>query len=154
MSATVTPVLERDPQPKPLRPFRVGAGGFLLLGTGHLALAVAMALGDPTPQQQASSAAMRESSMTLLGLERSTLDIVQGMSLVMALFVIACGLLALTAVRHAPALVERRTAFGWIPLVASLVGLAISVLLLPIPPIVVLTVTTCAFALSLRRATP
>ncbi|MFJ3514017.1 hypothetical protein OG444_36015 [Streptomyces sp. NBC_01232] len=151
---TVTPVLERKPRPKPLRPFRVGAGGFLLLGTGHLALAAATALADPTPEQQASSAAMRESRTTLLGLERSTLDIVQGMSLVMALFVIVCGLLALTAVRHAPALIERRTPFGWIPLVASLVGLALSVLLLPMPPIVVLTVTSCAFALSLRRATP
>ncbi|MFD9367942.1 hypothetical protein ACFWA6_09575 [Streptomyces sp. NPDC060020] len=92
--------------------------------------------------------------MLQLGLERSTLDIVQGMSLVMALFVITCELLALTTVRHAPALVERRTAFGWIPLIASLVGLAISVLLLPKPPTVVLTVTGCAFALSLRRATP
>ncbi|MCX5129310.1 hypothetical protein [Streptomyces sp. NBC_00347] len=154
MSATITPVLERKPQPEPLRPFRIGAGGFLVLGTGHLALAAVAALDDPTPQQQASSAAMQESSMTLLGLERSTLDIVQGMSLAMALFVIACGLLALTVVRHAPALVERRTAFGWITLVASLVGLAISVLLLPMPPIVILAITSCAFALSLRRATP
>ncbi|MER5488405.1 hypothetical protein ABT024_35030 [Streptomyces sp. NPDC002812] len=154
MSATITPVLERKPQPNPLRPFRIGAGGFLVLGTGHLALAAVAALDDPTPQQRASSAAMRESSMTLLGLERSTLDIVQGMSLAMALFVIACGLLALTVVRHAPALVERRTAFGWTTLVASLVGLAISVLLLPMPPIVILAITSCAFALSLRRATP
>ncbi|MEV7444593.1 hypothetical protein AB0O22_26265 [Streptomyces sp. NPDC091204] len=88
------------------------------------------------------------------GLERSTLDILQGMSLVMALSVIACELLALTAVRHAPALVERRAAFEWIPLVASLVGLAISVLLLPMPPNVVLAVTSCALALPLRRATP
>ncbi|MFG2974514.1 hypothetical protein ACGFYY_16170 [Streptomyces sp. NPDC048331] len=154
MNATVTPVLEHRPRPKPLRPFRVGAGGFLLLGTGHLSLTAATALGDPTPQQRASSEAMRESSTTLLGLERSTLDVVEGMSLAMALFVVVCGLLALTAARHAPALIERRTAFGWIALVASLVGLAISVLLLPVPPIVVLAVTSCAFALSLRRATP
>lgn len=151
MSATAPAVPGHEPEP--LRPFKVGAGGFLLLGTGHLALAAAAAWSDLTPQQEASSAAMRATSMTLLGLERSTLDVVNGMSCVMALFVISCGLLALFAARHSPALVERRTAFGWTLLAASLLGLAISALLLPPPPIAVLTVTSCAFALSLRRAT-
>ncbi|MGW7456696.1 LIC_13387 family protein [Streptomyces sp. NPDC054797] len=151
--STTAPSLPRH-KPEPLRPFKVGANGFLVLGAGHLALAAAAALGDPTPQQEASSAAMRAASMTLLGLERSTLDLVNGMSSVMALFVIACALLARFAVRHSPALVERRTAFGWTLLAASVVGLAISTLLLPLPPIVVLTVTSCAFALSLRRAAP
>ncbi|MGW5849964.1 LIC_13387 family protein [Streptomyces sp. NPDC055254] len=140
--------------PEPLRPFTVGAGGLVLLGTGHLALAAAAAWGDQTPQQEASSAAMRATSTTLLGLERSTLDVVHGMSSVMALFVISCALLALFAARHSPTLIERRTAFGWTLLAASLVGLAISALFLPPPPIVVLTVTSGAFALSLRRATP
>ncbi|MET9319400.1 hypothetical protein ABZX75_04260 [Streptomyces sp. NPDC003038] len=152
MSATAPSVLPQSATS--IRLFTAGAGGFVLLGTGHLALAAAMALGDPTPRQRATSAAMRESSMTLLGLERSTLDVFHGMSLVMALFAIVCGLLALAAVRHSPTLVERRTAFGGIALAASLAGLAISVLLLPPPPIVVLTLTSCAFALSLRRATP
>ena len=151
MSATAPTALRRKPEP--LRPFKVGAGGLVLLGTGHLALAAAAAWGDPTPQQEASSAAMRATSMTLLGVERSTLDVVHGMSSVMALFVISCALLALFAARHSPALIERRTAFGWTLLAASLVGLAISALFLPPPPIVVLTVTSCAFALSLRRAT-
>ncbi|MGW0363858.1 LIC_13387 family protein [Streptomyces sp. NPDC002990] len=152
MNATAPSVL---PQPATsVRLFTAGAAGFVVLGTGHLALTAALALGDPTPRQEATSAAMRESGMSLLGLERSTLDVFHGMSLVMALFAIACGLLALTAVRHSPALVERRTAFGWITLAASLGGLAVSVLLLPPPPIVVLTVTSCALALSLRRAAP
>ncbi|OEJ30438.1 LIC_13387 family protein [Streptomyces subrutilus] len=141
-------------KPDALRPFRVGAGGLVLLATGHLALAAAAAWGDPTPQQEASSAAMRASSMTLLGLERSTLDVVNGMSSVMALFVIACALLALFAARHSPSLVERRTAFGWTLLAVSLAGLAISALFLPPPPIAVLAVTSCAFAMSLRRANP
>ncbi|MEU9144354.1 hypothetical protein [Streptomyces sp. NPDC048349] len=150
MSATVPSVLRH--KAGPLRPFTVGAGGFVLLGTGHLALAVAAAWGDRSPEQEASSAAMRASSVTLLGLERSTLDVVHGMSSVMALFIISTALLALFAARHAPALVERRTAFGWTLLAVSLVGLALSVVFLPPPPIVVLTVTSCAFALSLRRA--
>ncbi|MEJ8640257.1 hypothetical protein WKI68_00180 [Streptomyces sp. MS1.HAVA.3] len=137
-----------------MRSFKVGVGGFLLLGTGHLALTGAAAWGDPTAQQEAASAAMRSTSMNLLGLERSTLDVVNGMSSVMALFVISCALLALFAARHCPTLVERRTAFGWTLLAASLVGLAISAFLLPLPPIAVLTVTSCAFALSLRRAAP
>ncbi len=152
MSATAPPALRN--KPKPLGPFKVGAWGFVFLGTGHLALAAAAAWGDPTPQQEASSAAMRATSMTLLGLERSTLDVVNGMSSVMALFVIACAVLALFAARHSLSLVERRTAFGWTLLAVSLVGLAISALYLPPPPIAVLTVTSCAFALSLRRAKP
>ncbi|MEU9304752.1 hypothetical protein [Streptomyces sp. NPDC048269] len=152
MSATAPSALRRKPEP--LGPFQVGASGFVLLGTGHLALAAAAAWGDPTPQQEASSAAMRATSMTLLGLERSTLDVFHGMSSVMALFVISCAVLALFAARHSPALVERRTAFGWTLLAVSLGGLAMSALLLPPPPIVVLTVTSCAFALSLRRAKP
>ncbi|MFD3807235.1 hypothetical protein ACFWSF_15745 [Streptomyces sp. NPDC058611] len=150
MSATAPSVVRHGPEP--LRPFKVGAGGFVLLGTGHLALAAAAAWGDPTPQQAASSAALRATGMTLLGLERSTLDVVNGMSAVMALFVISSALLALFAARQAPALVERRTAFGWTLLATSLVGLAISAVFLPPPPIAVLTVTSCAFALSLRRA--
>ncbi|MFD3721943.1 hypothetical protein [Streptomyces sp. NPDC058674] len=154
MSATAPSVLRRTPQPGPMRPFTVGAGGFLLLGAGHLALVAAAAWGDPSPDQEASSAAMRATSTTLLGLERTTLDVVHGMSSVMALFVVSCALLALFAARHSPALVERRTAFGWTLLGASVVGLAISALFLPPPPIVVLTVTTCAFALALHRATP
>ncbi|MEV8536900.1 hypothetical protein [Streptomyces sp. NPDC051211] len=149
MSATATPVIER--RPVPLWAFRTGAGGFVLLGAGHLAL-VGAAVRDPSPEQQASSRAMGETRMTLLGLERSTLEVFQGMSLAMALFVITCGALGLTAVRQFPALVQRRTAFGWTFLAASLVGLATSLMFLPLPPTVILTVTTCAFALTLRRA--
>ncbi|MFZ3494865.1 LIC_13387 family protein [Streptomyces sp. 5.8] len=152
MSATAPSVLRH--KPAPLGPFKVGVGGFFFLGTGHLSLAAAEAWGDPTPQQEASSAAMRATSMTLLGLERTTLEVVHGMSSVMGLFVISCALLALFAARHSPALIERRTAFGWTLLAASLVGLALSALFLPPPPIVVLAVTSCAFALSLRRAAP
>ncbi|MDX2389325.1 MULTISPECIES: hypothetical protein [unclassified Streptomyces] len=152
MSATTSAALGQKPEP--LRPFKVGVGGFLLLGTGHLALAAATAWGNQTPQEEASSAAMRATTMTLLGLERTTLDVVHGMSSVMALFVISCALLSLFAARHSPTLIERRTAFGWTLLAASLVGLAISALFLPPPPIIVLTVTSCAFALSLRRAAP
>ncbi|MCJ0872117.1 hypothetical protein [Streptomyces sp. AP-93] len=97
---------------------------------------------------------MRAARMTLLGLERTTLEVVHGMSSVMALFVMSCALLALFAAHHSPALIERRTAFGWTLLATSLAGLAISTLFLPPPPIIILTVTSCAFALSLRRAAP
>ncbi|MFJ4827314.1 hypothetical protein ACIP5L_29015 [Streptomyces bacillaris] len=73
------------------------------------------------------------------------------MGIAMALSAVACGLLMLAAVRHAPDLVRRRTAFGWVPLAASLAALGTAVLPLPAPPIAVLAVTSCAFALSLRR---
>ncbi|MFJ6797308.1 hypothetical protein [Streptomyces sp. NPDC091268] len=152
MSATAPSDLRHAPGS--LRPFKVGVGGFLLLGTAHLAFDAAAVWGEPTPQQEASAAALRASSVTLLGLERTTFEVVHGMSSAMALFVIACAVLALFAVRHSPALIERRTAFGWTLLAASAIGLAISALLLPPPPIIVLTVTSCAFALSLRRAAP
>jgi hypothetical protein len=137
-----------------VRPFAVGAYGFVFLGIGHLALSAASALATRTPQRREADTAMRESTFTLLGLERTVLDVFNGFSITMALFIITCGLLILAAVRHAPTLVQHRTAFGWIALTVSLTVLAISVLLLPPPPIVVLTITSCAFALSLRRAVP
>ncbi|MFV2120147.1 LIC_13387 family protein [Streptomyces sp. Act-28] len=136
-----------------VRPFTVGAYGFVLLGAGHLVLSAVAAPGERTPERREADTAMRESTMTLLGLERSVLDVVNGMSVAMAFFGVTCGLLILAAVRHAPELVRRRTAFGWTALAASLAVLIVSVLLLPPPPIAVLTVTSCAFALSLRRAT-
>ncbi|MEV6655237.1 hypothetical protein [Streptomyces sp. NPDC051219] len=137
-----------------IRQFAVGAWGFVLLGIGHLAFATAAALATQTPQQRDADTAMRESTFTLLGLERTILDAFNGFSIVMALFASACGLLALAAIRHAPTLVQRRTAFGWITLAVSVAALAISIQLLPPPPIAVLTITSCAFALSLRSATP
>ncbi|KOG32807.1 LIC_13387 family protein [Streptomyces resistomycificus] len=137
-----------------VRPFTVGAYGFVFLGVGHLALSAASALATQTPQQRETDTVMRESTFTLLGLERTVLDVFNGISIAMALFIIASGLLILVAVRHAPALVQRRTAFGRITLTLSLAALAISVLLLPPPPIAVLTITSYAFALSLRRAVP
>ncbi|MEU0118824.1 hypothetical protein ABZ137_35405 [Streptomyces bobili] len=152
MNTTVTsrPLRRADP----VRPFAVGAYGFVFLGVGHLALSAASAAATRTPQQREADTAMRESAFTLLGLERTVLDVFNGISIAMALFAITCGLLILAAVRHAPVLVRRRTAFGWIPLALSLAALATSVLLLPPPPIIVLTLTSCAFALSLRRAVP
>ncbi|WP_432005286.1 LIC_13387 family protein [Streptomyces parvus] len=135
----------------PVRPFRIGAYGFVVLGAGHLAFVAAKASATPTPEQRTADTAMRESTFTLLGLERTTLDVTHGMSIAMALFVIACGLLMLAAVRQAPDLVRRRTAFGWVSLVASLAALGLALLLLPAPPIIILPVTSYAFALSLRR---
>lgn len=135
----------------PVRPFRIGAYGFVVLGAGHLAFTAARASATPTPEQRAADTAMRESTFTLLGLERTTLDVTHGMSIAMALFVIACGLLMLAAVRHAPHLVRRRTAFGRVSLVTSLAAFGLALLLLPAPPIVILPITSCAFALSLRR---
>ncbi|MGA6174282.1 LIC_13387 family protein [Streptomyces sp. NPDC012600] len=150
MTSTSTP---RPLSPAaPVRPFKVGAYGFVFLGLGHLALSAVTASAARTPEQDAADTAMRESTFALFGLERTTLDVTNGMSVAMALFNIACGLLLLTAVHRAPALVEQRTAFGWIALAASLAALVTALLLLPVPPIAVLTVTSCAFALSLRRA--
>ncbi|MER8236189.1 hypothetical protein [Streptomyces sp. NPDC094049] len=137
----------------PVRPFAVGAYGFVLMGVGHLALSVTSATAR-TPRQRQVDIAMQEPAFTLLGLERTVLDVFNGISVAMAFFIIACGLMPLAAVRHSPALVRRRTAFGWIALAASLASLAVSVLLLPPPPIVFLTLTSCAFALSLHRAAP
>ncbi|MFE3432482.1 hypothetical protein [Streptomyces sp. NPDC059171] len=117
---TATSTARTSPGADPVRPFKAGAYGFVVLGAGHLALSAAAASGTPTPEQRAADTAMRESAFTLLGLERTTFDVTHGMSIAMALFAIVCGLLLLTAVRHAPDLVRRRTAFGRVPLVASL----------------------------------
>ncbi|MFD0422631.1 LIC_13387 family protein [Streptomyces parvus] len=135
----------------PVRPFRIGAYGFVVLGVGHLAFVAAKASVTPTPEQRTADTAMRESTFTLLGLERTTFDVTHGMSIAMGLFVIACGLLMLAAVRQAPDLVRRRTAFGWVSLAASLTALGLALLLLPAPPIIILPITSYAFALSLRR---
>ncbi|MYR79419.1 hypothetical protein K7395_20910 [Streptomyces filamentosus] len=135
----------------PVRAFRIGAYGFVVLGVGHLAFVAAKASATPTPEQRTADTAMRESTVTLLGLERTTFDVTHGMSIAMGLFVVACGLLMLAAVRQAPGLVRRRTAFGWVSLAASLTALGLALLLLPAPPIIILPVTSYAFALSLRR---
>ncbi|WP_339154016.1 hypothetical protein WID27_33445 [Streptomyces sp. F41] len=153
---TAIPAARTSAGADPVRPFKVGACGFVVLGVGHLALSAAAASAAaasaaPTPEQRSADTAMRESTFTLLGLERTTFDVTHGMSIAMALFAVARGLLMLAAVRHAPDLVRLRTAFGWAPLVASLVILGTAVILLPAPPIIVLAVTSCAFALSLRR---
>ncbi|KUH40294.1 MULTISPECIES: LIC_13387 family protein [Streptomyces] len=142
------------PRADSVRPFTVGAYGFVFLGIGHLALSAVAAAATATPERREVDTAMRESTFALLGLERTLLDVFNGMSTAMAFFAIACGLLILAAVRHTPTLVQHRTAFGWIALAVSLAVLAVSVLLLPPPPIVVLTVSSCAFAVSLRRAAP
>ncbi|GGP99369.1 LIC_13387 family protein [Streptomyces roseolilacinus] len=147
-TATPRPLSRADS----VRPFTIGAYGFVFLGTGHLALSTVEALATRTPERRELDTAMRESTFALLGLERTVLDLFNGMSIAMAFFAVTCGLLILAAVRHAPALVQRRTAFGWTALAVSLAVLTVSVLLLPPPPIIVLTVTSCAFALSLRRA--
>ncbi|WP_329025126.1 LIC_13387 family protein [Streptomyces sp. NBC_00690] len=141
------------PRADSARPFTIGAYGFVLLGIAHLALSAASAL-TKAPRQREVDTAMREPAFTLLGLERTVLDLFNGFSIAMALFVTACGLLLLTAVHHAPTLIQHRTAFGRLALTVSLAALAISVPLLPPPPIVILTITSCAFALSLRRAAP
>lgn len=148
---TATPAARTSAGAGAVRPFKVGAYGYVVLGVGHLALSAVMASAARTPEQRTADTALRESAFTLLGLERSTLDVTHGMSIAMALFAVTCGLLMLAAVRHAPGLVQRRTAFVRVPLVASLTALGAALLLLPVPPIAVLTVTSCAFALSLRR---
>ncbi|MFD9304845.1 hypothetical protein ACFWCB_19660 [Streptomyces sp. NPDC060048] len=152
MNTTVTPRPLR--RAAPVRAFTLGAYGLVFLGAGHLALSAASSLATRTERQRELDAAMRESTFALLGLQRTVLDVFNGLSVAMAFFSVTCGLLILAAVRHSPTLVQRRTAFGWIALTSSLAALVVSVLLLPPPPIIVLTITSCAFAVSLRGAAP
>ncbi|MFH9263933.1 hypothetical protein ACH4KN_06655 [Streptomyces sp. NPDC017546] len=78
--ATSRPFTRRDP----VRPFKVGAYGFVFLGTGHLALSAAAALATRTPERREVDTVMRESTYALLGLERTVLDVFNGMSIAMA----------------------------------------------------------------------
>ncbi|WP_157641390.1 LIC_13387 family protein [Longispora albida] len=135
---------------KRLTAFRVGAWAWIATGTGHLVLDALMELRTETPEIARATAAMREYRLAFGGIERGMDEISQGMSLAMGVALVFSGLLLLRMARLAPALVNRSLCA--LALGMSAVVLAVSVWLLPTPPIALFTVATVAFGVAWSRA--
>lgn len=126
--------------------------GWLLVitGAGHATLVAIGSSTTPSPEEREVRALMAATSIPVAGMERSYWDLYQGMSLMMALMLVGLGALVLVARRRAPELVEDpRTA-----LLLALVlvpAVAISVRLLPPPPMVLLGLAALAAVVALVR---
>ncbi|MCY1013768.1 hypothetical protein OV079_51245 [Nannocystis pusilla] len=91
---------------------------------------------------------MRESVFAIGGIRRTSLDVVNGISVAMGLALVLVGVLFLMVARVAGSAEQTRGAAA-LGLVASLVFLAVAAVLLPLPPIVTFTVASASFAIAL-----
>ncbi|MFD1151106.1 LIC_13387 family protein, partial [Saccharothrix hoggarensis] len=132
-----------------LTSFRIGAWAWVITGAGHLAAEGALALRPADPEAAHVLTAMSEYRIEVVGIARSLRDLDRGMSFVMAAALIFGGVVCLLVARSAPDLVTRSRSLSGLALGASLVVLALSVGLLPAPPIVLFTVACAAFGWAL-----
>jgi phosphotransferase system glucose/maltose/N-acetylglucosamine-specific IIC component len=130
---------------------RVGGWAFALTGAGHLTLASLM----PATDDMLAVERQMEQARFPMTPSHSVADLMQGFSLVMAVLLVACGVSVLLMTRHGRAAERAQVA---LMLALSLALLGIALLLLPAPPIVLMTVACAAFAValhaSLRTVTP
>ncbi|GGN09195.1 hypothetical protein GCM10011609_56170 [Lentzea pudingi] len=121
--------------------FRIGSWAWIATGTGHLAIMGVMALGDADPAAERATAAAKQVEFALGGVQRTLYEVNLGINVVMSIALVFGGLACLVVAKAGP--VPRALAglgFG-----ASLVLLAVSLLLLPSPPIVLFAVAVLAF---------
>lgn len=130
--------------------YRVGAWCWIVTGIGHLSVDALLSRASPSPEAARLNAAMRESVFAIGGIRRTSLDVVNGISIAMGLALVLVGVLFLMVARVASSAEQIRggAALG---LVASLVFLAVAAVLLPLPPIVTFTVASASFAIALAR---
>ncbi len=142
---------DRAPRSRSIRSIAMSVTGWLLVctGAGHGLLVVGGLFAKPSAQQQVVRDAMVGTSMDMAGLERNYWQLFQGFSLLMALMLIGYGVLLVLVTRaHSPALpVSRAVTVLTAAIIAP--ALLISVLLLPLPPIVLLSLALAATALAL-----
>jgi hypothetical protein len=137
---------------KPTRPvtrFKVGAWCWIAIGAGHT-------LGDiflrvfPRPEDQAFDDLARAHPFDMMGMHRTYYDVTLGFSLAMGVCMVFVGILLLWIARLTAHQSIRPVAM--VGLAMSTFGLVLSALLEPPPPIVLFSVATIAFGLSLRNA--
>ncbi|MGN9804882.1 LIC_13387 family protein [Micromonospora sp. L32] len=128
---------------------RVGGWAFVLTGTGHVTLASLM----PSTGDMLAVARQMEQARFPMTPSHSVADLMQGFSVAMSVLLVAWGVSILLMTRHGRAAEQAQVA---LMLALSLALLATALLLLPAPPIVLMTVASVAFAVALgasRRAT-
>lgn len=130
--------------------YRVGAWCWIVTGIGHLSVDALLSRASPSPEAARLNAAMRESVFAIGGIRRTSLDVVNGISVAMGLALVLVGVLFLMVARVAGSAEQTRGAAA-LGLVASLVFLAVAAVLLPLPPIVTFTVASASFAIALAR---
>ncbi|MEU4625308.1 hypothetical protein AB0G04_35715 [Actinoplanes sp. NPDC023801] len=134
---------------QPTLVYRIGAWSWIICGTGHNILDIAMRL-SPTVGEDRVDAVLRDQVFDLGGISRTSYDVMQGISLAMGVAIVTVGVLLLYIGRLAPTAGRARPAV-LIGLVASLVMLGLAGALLPSPPIVLFAVASVAFGIALMR---
>lgn len=134
--------------------FRAGAWAWVVTGAGHLTIAAVLVLRPANPATAPAVAAMRNADFGFPGPRRSLYDLNTGMSLVMGVALVLAGLVCVLVAREAPVLIERSRSLSAPALVASVVTFALSVWLLPLPPIVLFGVATVAFGWATAHRRP
>ncbi|MDI6100312.1 hypothetical protein QLQ12_17030 [Actinoplanes sp. NEAU-A12] len=129
--------------------FRIGAWSWIVCGTGHSILDVAMRL-SPSLEEERVDAVLRGQVMNLGGVSRTSYEVMQGISLAMGAAIVTVGVLLLYIGRLSSSTGRTRPAV-LIGLVASVLMLGLAVALLPSPPIVLFSVATAAFGFALVR---
>lgn len=132
------------------RAYRIGAWSWIICGTGHSILDIAMRL-SPKAGGDRVDAVLRDQVFELGGISRTSYEVMQGISLAMGVALVTVGVLLLHIGRLASAAGRARPAV-LIGLVASVVMLGLAGALLPSPPIVLFTVASVAFGIALARA--
>ena len=128
---------------------RVGGWTFVLTGVGHVTVAGLM----PSTGDMLAVERQMEQARFAMTPSHSVADLMQGFSVAMSILLVAWGVSVLLMTRNGRAAERAHVA---LMLALSLALLATALLLLPAPPIVLMTVASIAFAVALdasRRTT-
>jgi len=138
---------ETDMSAQAIRATKVAGWTLIILAIVHTATDIATLLSEPSQQMRAATIAMKQ--VVIPTSSHSFALFVYGVSFTMALFLAATGstlLLAARYGRHVPSLIR---AMLWLTLVVTVVGVIISILFMPLPPIIGLSVAFIAAAIGL-----
>jgi len=135
---------------RPVQALKVSGWTLIVLALAHTATDIATLLSEPSPQQNAATAAMQQ--VMIPTSSHSMASFVYGLSFSMALFLAAIGIALLLIARfgaHEPSLIR---AMLWLTTALCAVGLIISILLMPLPPIIGLSIAAISAIVGLLSA--
>jgi hypothetical protein len=130
---------------------RVAGWALVVLGVGHLLTVAATLAGEPDPATRRALDGLAAVRVGTPGPQPTLAELFDGYSVLMGLMVVAAGALMLALTRHAaqtPGLL--RAGLALIGVTAA-VGLVVSWLLMPLPPLIGLGVTLAACISGLVR---
>ena len=127
----------------PRRAVRTGGWALIVLGVVHLATEVGTAGSHDAATRRAMDG-LAQVRMTTPGPQPTLADLFLGFSLMMGLLLLTVGTLVVLMARYADRAPGLLTAALWVMVVASAIGLVLSWLLFPLPPLVGLSVSLVA----------